>query len=746
MGESILQCKFWFHKIKALSKSNFTKYFLSYFILLIFCFAGFFMIIRSQVANIHTQNIIEKRKYSLSIIAEQFNHQVNTLDQVANDVLNDSEILFDYNNPGGWYQYTVVNNINKYVIGNDFTDSIIYVDESRNILYSSGKYVKPKNDGTYAIYNGKTYDDFPIKEYLKKQKSQLIYHNGLLYYLPQQSPESKRFVFFLISNRYLQSMLKGGLVNDIHSLAFIDKNKKIIAGIDENNLTIPSTPITSSNDTVKTFHDGTLLVDSSLKDNILLVAGNVSNELVKSINDTIKQTLLFGFFLLLLGLLIIFFGMKQTYFPLRKLINKVIPNSSNQSGYIKQLDATFNTFKLENDELNKKNLYYRTSIQKSILSSLITNSSQTYLAENFNIDDFFIENTSNNGGAFFVLLIKNKFTVKQLFEDSLFDFMIEYSSNNTSCALLSEQENLAVILIHDKLLNNHQLTDLVYRLETYSAHTGTKLSLSDSFKSPLDIPFQYKNVLTLSQVWDKKRFVSWNIDESLIAPAEKTKKYPYEKITQLSALLEAHNFDGVRQSISEFEVMLNESNKLDIPLPDFFSRSVILDIVSSIVNSLEVYGIDSKKYSSYYHEILSYCKNFLYADKHLQIVNNLYKIIDIYEEDYTSNSIHPDKIISIVDENYTSPDFSMDALAGYFNISTSYMSSIFKKEIGCNFSDFLWDKRVTKAQNLLTNSDLTIEKISEEVGYLNVTSFRRKFKQKTGKTPSQVRQEKNSQL
>lgn len=67
------------------------------------------------------------------------------------------------------------------------------------------------------------------------------------------------------------------------------------------------------------------------------------------------------------------------------------------------------------------------------------------------------------------------------------------------------------------------------------------------------------------------------------------------------------------------------------------------------------------------------------------------------------------------------------------------MSYLFKKEMGENFSDYVWALRLGKAKELLLNTDMSIDDISLAVGYVNTSSFRRKFKQTTGMTPSQLR-------
>lgn len=64
--------------------------------------------------------------------------------------------------------------------------------------------------------------------------------------------------------------------------------------------------------------------------------------------------------------------------------------------------------------------------------------------------------------------------------------------------------------------------------------------------------------------------------------------------------------------------------------------------------------------------------------------------------------------------------------------------------MGENFSDYLWALRLEKARELLMATDMPVNDISMTVGYVNPSSFRRKFKQATGLTPSQVRADRSS--
>ena len=76
-----------------------------------------------------------------------------------------------------------------------------------------------------------------------------------------------------------------------------------------------------------------------------------------------------------------------------------------------------------------------------------------------------------------------------------------------------------------------------------------------------------------------------------------------------------------------------------------------------------------------------------------------------------------------------------------YHVSPSRMSTLFKGEMGIGFTDCIWKLRLEKAQKLLLTTELSVEEISLLVGYLAHSSFGRKFKQETGMTPSQYREQ-----
>ncbi|MCK4765116.1 MAG: helix-turn-helix transcriptional regulator [Candidatus Aminicenantes bacterium] len=67
-------------------------------------------------------------------------------------------------------------------------------------------------------------------------------------------------------------------------------------------------------------------------------------------------------------------------------------------------------------------------------------------------------------------------------------------------------------------------------------------------------------------------------------------------------------------------------------------------------------------------------------------------------------------------------------IADFFNVNQNYLSKKFKKETGMTISKFLAFEKMRRAEQLLkTRFDLPVIKISEMVGIVKPTQFRKKF-------------------
>jgi two-component system response regulator YesN len=84
-------------------------------------------------------------------------------------------------------------------------------------------------------------------------------------------------------------------------------------------------------------------------------------------------------------------------------------------------------------------------------------------------------------------------------------------------------------------------------------------------------------------------------------------------------------------------------------------------------------------------------------------------------------------------------EITLENVAQYVHLSPFYFSRLFKVKTGSNYVDFLIDLRLEKAKVLLLSTDDTISSIAKRVGYSEVNSFSRLFKNRLGIKPSEYR-------
>ena len=98
------------------------------------------------------------------------------------------------------------------------------------------------------------------------------------------------------------------------------------------------------------------------------------------------------------------------------------------------------------------------------------------------------------------------------------------------------------------------------------------------------------------------------------------------------------------------------------------------------------------------------------------------------------------KVITTINSDLTA-DLSLSHLADLQNLSCGYLSALFKKETGQTLTDYVSQKRMQYAADLLQNTTLQVQTVAQHCGFLDVHYFSKVFKRYIGKTPKEYKQE-----
>ncbi len=96
------------------------------------------------------------------------------------------------------------------------------------------------------------------------------------------------------------------------------------------------------------------------------------------------------------------------------------------------------------------------------------------------------------------------------------------------------------------------------------------------------------------------------------------------------------------------------------------------------------------------------------------------------------------EILNYLEVNFNQ-DISLSGLADRLKLSASYLSRLFKQEVGVNLMQHLTSLRIERAKQLLVNTNLNVNEIGQSLGYLSAHSFIRVFKNSVGVTPGLYR-------
>lgn len=113
-------------------------------------------------------------------------------------------------------------------------------------------------------------------------------------------------------------------------------------------------------------------------------------------------------------------------------------------------------------------------------------------------------------------------------------------------------------------------------------------------------------------------------------------------------------------------------------------------------------------------------------------LQNMYSTFNSQQKKMSTTNM----VIDIIAKNYQNPDLSLSMVSEMLGISESYITRIFKKSANTTYVKYVIRIRMEKAKELLLQG-YTQEETIKHCGYLNISSFKRSFKNYSGMTVSE---------
>lgn len=177
---------------------------------------------------------------------------------------------------------------------------------------------------------------------------------------------------------------------------------------------------------------------------------------------------------------------------------------------------------------------------------------------------------------------------------------------------------------------------------------------------------------------------------------------------------------------------------------DNYSPVLIYDVLITYVSILTEYCKKINLYDRIYEENLkkwnrqvdSICSEKALVDTTMNFIRVMMSHI---AEEIKEKEVKPIRIVKkYIEENFMQ-EISLTSLAELVDMNASYLSSVFKKETGMMYSEYLMQCRMKKAMQLLVDTNKSIGEIAGESGYQDARYFSKQFLKLVGLKPSEYR-------
>ena len=453
---------------------------------------------------------------------------------------------------------------------------------------------------------------------------------------------------------------------------------------------------------------------------------------LQKINTINRELLFITIFVLILAGVLISVLMRMNYSPIRRLGEKAssLLNNPKQKGELETISTTLDFLSDQNQYLSNKLQNSAAAIKSNRIHKLLTGH---YMSrEDFNLDVQDL-NMKYENDWFFVAVVQIHGKIEDY--DAFALRLQELLSGFMESFYTFTPEPDKIILINGLKKEESKRVEKALEQMRISVkeeyHLELTLGVGKIYSGTLSIPRSYLEARSALDY----RFVKGNgntiLYKDLLVGDNAAFPYPKRQFEQLKEAISQSDQNMIHVSVSSLIDYIQKKN-----LPLFVAKGICFDILSLFI-----------EISASFHYTLSDTVD-LSGLMQLDTVDDVIRLIQQLNTELVSQPVSQPKqdsdrlleeIIVYIRENCLRCDFSIQETAEHFNMLLPNLSQFFKEKTGQNILDYSTDFRMEKAKKLLADHKLTLKDISQQVGYYNVSSFIRRFKQLNGITPGDYR-------
>lgn len=243
------------------------------------------------------------------------------------------------------------------------------------------------------------------------------------------------------------------------------------------------------------------------------------------------------------------------------------------------------------------------------------------------------------------------------------------------------------------------------------------------------------NVHSASVILGQNRILTYQDYEPVMEQGQAFLDFPWEDfMVSLKNGMEEKAYDMVDLYVE----MIRNSKKMDVD----FLKLMVMNMLSKESSTMNKYGTNlfqTVGEDGLISEILS-----------LQTVDDCHRLLQksagwvlVFHEQRSRAVRQENRVVAqavkYIEENFSDPEMSLKKAADTVFSNASYLSRMFKKEMGENLTDYVTKKRIEKSIELLNTTDMKVYEIAEAVGFRDPHYFSISFRKQMGVTVKEFR-------
>lgn len=712
------------------------------------------MLVLSTVLYVNFEKIALKQLYLANVNSlEQVSNEVaimsNTASTISNQIYQDITIskLLYYTKADIYDLSPAMRQLTNYRLSLPFLDSIYVYNSNTDTIYTDAG-----NRGEIQSFSSE-FTDKEVVNCISNYKNYKPYIPIFRKYKDDSGTE-KYFYTFILYDMLTGSKLNGAIVTNVSA----DWINNVINN--ENNSDGGSTFIINSKGVIASNGDDfPMMYDYSSKDYVKNILSHLksSGYFVDSINgikslvvytkpdsfgwryvrvipwtqifDKIEGmrtiTVLIGFGILIIGILIAVIISKRLYIPIGKMrsnLELLETEKRNSTGVLKQeflRDIIQGRISL--NEVNLISRYGELGIniayERKICALLIKVDCYNDFIQQYDTGD------------------------RNLYKFAIMNIATEIFSEAFKTEAIDMGKDCMLVILEVQSLDNDLEKGLNRQIESIQVYVSEYLNLSVSFsvstlgENMSDINQLYNQITTSSlyRLFYGHKCIIYSSEVARYSSNEYT--YPLQKEKQMVEWLIAGKIEDVKSIYNEII-----SDTQNYPIVAFnHSITHLLFTLNGVINTIKTSNSLFDKFDcNITLMMLNEAETVEEVNMHYyELFDKIGAMLEEKKSVKYENTIR--KINEIIKAEYVNPFFSVDSIAESMGMSTPYICRLYKQHTLHTILDEIVKTRMQKARELLLKTDFSVIEISEKVGFSNSTYFHKSFKAFHKVTPSEFR-------